>query len=330
VDNGTSFFTQHLVDGLLTATDSDEDGYVSFSDVYAYVDHRLREAGKQIPARRVDGDGDLRLAKRPPPAAAPITPAPTTQAAAEPGPAAGVDGRDSGGQTAAPTPAARGPRPAAAVADTSPPAGSSSTGGRGFRWTRRRVLAVVVVVVAAGAAGAAALLIPGAVGDRSTPGGGTYTATGPWRLRIDGTAYGSGCTVTLTNETSGEPVTLPDNLYSVARFQVVGTGTFRWRSNDDRCLVTPFAGSGTATLPLLQEANGDTDAIKAPAGKLAVHVVDNRGGGCRIQLSDVTNGEALDVVQWEPGDRDFTLDPADRASVYVSDDNCAIRISPQS
>ena len=28
VDNGTSFFTEHLVDGLLMATDSDEDGYV--------------------------------------------------------------------------------------------------------------------------------------------------------------------------------------------------------------------------------------------------------------------------------------------------------------
>ncbi len=64
VDNGTSFFTQHLVDGLLTASDSDQDGYVSFSDLYAYVDHRLREEGKQIPARRVDGDGDLWLAKR--------------------------------------------------------------------------------------------------------------------------------------------------------------------------------------------------------------------------------------------------------------------------
>jgi hypothetical protein len=50
---------------LHAATDQDEDGYVSFSDLYAYVDRRLREAGKQIPQRRVDGDGDLRLAKRP-------------------------------------------------------------------------------------------------------------------------------------------------------------------------------------------------------------------------------------------------------------------------
>ena len=106
-------------------------------------------------------------------------------------------------------------------------------------------------------------------------------------------------------------------------------GTFRWRSNDNRCLVTPFAGTGTATLPLLQEANGDTDAIKAPPGKLAVHVENNQGGNCTVRLSDAANGQALDVVPWEPGDGDFTLDPADRASVYVSDDNCIIRISAQ-
>jgi hypothetical protein len=331
VDNGTSFFTQHLVDGLLTATDSDEDGYVSFSDIYAYVDRRLREAGKQIPARRVDGDGDLRLAKRARRAAVPPTPQPMAQADPMPDAAAGADGRDSVAVYAAPPPpdAARAAHPAAATAGTSQRTGSTSTGGPAVRWTRRRVLAVVLVVVAAGGAGAAALLLPGAAGDRSTPGSGTYTATAPWRLRVDGTGYGRGCTVTLTNETSGEPVTLPDNLYSVARFQVSGTGSFRWRTNDNGCLVTPFAGSGSAALPLLQEANGDTDAIKNPPGKLAIHVVDNKGGNCTIRLFDAANTEALDVVPWEQGNGDFTLDPADRASVYVSDDNCVIRISAQ-
>ena len=48
VDNGTSYFTQHLVDGLLgAAADQYQDGYVSFSDLYAYVDHRLREAASR-------------------------------------------------------------------------------------------------------------------------------------------------------------------------------------------------------------------------------------------------------------------------------------------
>jgi hypothetical protein len=135
--------------------------------------------------------------------------------------------------------------------------------------------------------------------------------------------------VTLTNDSTGEPVTLPSNLYSVARFQVPAAGSFRWRTNDNRCLVTPFAGSGKAALPLLQEDNGDTDAIKAPAGKLAVHIVDNRGGNCTVRLFDATNGQALDVVPWAPGNGDFTLDPSSRELVYVSDDNCAIRVSAQ-
>jgi hypothetical protein len=135
--------------------------------------------------------------------------------------------------------------------------------------------------------------------------------------------------VGVTNETSGEPVTLPGNLYLVSRFQVRGPGSFRWRANDSRCLVTPFAGAGNATLPLLQEDNGDTDAIKAPPGKLAVHVVDNRGGNCTVRLYDATNGQALDVVSWAPGEGDFTLDPADRASVYVFDDDCVIRVTAQ-
>jgi Caspase domain len=73
VENGTSVFTQHLVDGLVyAAPDQDGDGYVTFSDLYAYVDRRLREDGKQIPQRRVDGDGDLPLAKRPLPALAKV------------------------------------------------------------------------------------------------------------------------------------------------------------------------------------------------------------------------------------------------------------------
>jgi hypothetical protein len=367
VDNGTSFFTQHLVDGLLTASDSDQDGYVSFSDLYAYVDHRLREEGKQIPARRVDGDGDLWLAKRPRAAAAadataPLAPAdPMRDGAAGPlgamgtvgaagtiGPV-GMAGRtgaagsrsvsEVGGVAGAGGGAGAdgGAGPGGAVgagagAGTGTGGGtrSSSSGGSRAWWTRRRVLAAVLAVVVVAGGAAAALLIPGSAGSQGSHGTaatGTYTATAPWRLRVDGTAYGNGCTVTLTNETTGEPFTLPGDLYSVARFQVPSAGTFRWQANDSRCLITPFAGSGTARLPLLQVANGDTDAITTP-GKLAIHIDDNRGGNCRIQLSDAANGQALDLKQWEQGDtQDFILDPSGRRSVYVSDDNCAIRVS---
>jgi len=44
--------------------DQDGDGFVSFSDLYAYVNRQLRTEGKQIPQRKVDGDGDLRVARR--------------------------------------------------------------------------------------------------------------------------------------------------------------------------------------------------------------------------------------------------------------------------
>jgi hypothetical protein len=197
------------------------------------------------------------------------------------------------------------------------------------RWPRRRLLALALaaaVVVIAGAAGAVVLLRPDDARDGSTAASGTYNATGPWRLRVDGTGYGQGCTVSLTNTTSGTDVPLPRDLYGVARFQVAGSGSFRWQSNDAQCLVTPLAGSGTATLPMLQELDGDTDAIEAP-GKLAVQIVDNKGSNCTLRLFDATNGQALDIVKWEAGDGDVTLDPLDRQTVYISDDNCIIRVS---
>jgi uncharacterized caspase-like protein len=110
VENGTSFFTQHLVDGLVGATtDQDGDGYVTFSDLYAYVDRRLRETGKQIPQRRVDGDGDVPLAKRPPP-----VPAQTSSAMPSAGHAAAAT--HSGQPKGSPLAARSQPRPQPATA----------------------------------------------------------------------------------------------------------------------------------------------------------------------------------------------------------------------
>ena len=124
VDNGTSFFTQHLVGGLLHATDQDGDGYVSFSDVYAYVDRCLREDGKQIPQRRVDGDGDLRLARRPP----------AGTAAGNAGPAADGAGPDR--------------VPPTTVGEVAPPVPPppASPARRPRSWTRRRIALIGAVV----------------------------------------------------------------------------------------------------------------------------------------------------------------------------------------
>ena len=300
VENGTSFFTQHLVEGLTDAADQDGDGYVSFSDLYAYVDRSLREDGKQIPQRRVDADGDVRLAKRPPRVAA------------------AVDMDDH-------MPAVAPPASPLASPPESPPR----------VWTRPRIaiIGAAAVIVIAGAV--TAVLVrqsAGGSGRSATPGSGSYSATKPWRLRIDGTAYGNGCTVTLTDTTSGDTIPLPgSSLYHVAQYQISQTGSFRWRTTDRSCLVTPFSGSGTTSLPFIQEQDGDTDAFTAPAGGLNVVVKDVRGGSrCDLRLFDATNGHELDLAQWSTGDGPATLNPQGRAQVYIFDDNCVIQVSAQS
>lgn len=310
VDNGTSYFTQHLVDGLLgAAADRDEDGFVDFSDLYSYVDRQLREDGKQIPQRRVDGDGDLPLARRPS--------GPSDRSGAGEGP-------DHATTIGPGTPLHR-TLPVAPEARTRP----HSTGSRR---PRRRVLIIgtAAAVLVAGAVAAALVLTSG--GDsapRASPGHGSYTARAPWRIRIDASAYGNGCTVTLKNTTSGTPVDLPGNLYEIARYQIPQVGRFTWTTTDRRCLITPLAGMGSATLPLTQEENGDTDLFTAPAKGLSVKIVDNKGGYCTLRLWD-SSGQELDTAAWKPGDSDPTLDTSGARSVYVSDDDCIIRLSARS
>jgi Caspase domain len=313
VDNGTSFFTQHLVEGLLHAADQDGDGYISFSDLYAYVDRCLREDGKQIPQRRVDADGDLRLARRPLRAVA---------VAGNEGPAAPRTSDGAGSDRVPPS----------TIDEAAPPAPPRASSARRQRsWTRRRIAitAAVATGVIAAAVVAALLLLPSNNStDSATPGSGSYTATAPWRLRIDGTGYGEGCTVTLTDATSGATIPVPGNLYHVAQHQISQAGSFRWRTTDQRCLITPFAGSGIAVLPFTQEQDGDTDAFPAPAQGVVVQVKDKRSGSqCALRLFDATNGQELDLVNWSPGTGAVTLNPHGRTHVYIFVDNCVIQVS---
>lgn len=110
------------------AADPDGDGYVTFSDLYAYVDRRLRETGKQIPQRRVQGDGDLPLARRPQPVPAVPASAPSEdQQAARPG---GPNPPDGPQPSAGPNPGRRAARrPVRRV----PPAGGRGPVGPGAR-----------------------------------------------------------------------------------------------------------------------------------------------------------------------------------------------------
>ena len=315
VENGTSYFTQHVVDGLLgAAADRDHDGYVDFSDLYAYVDRRLREDGKQTPQRRVNGDGDLRLAKR-------TTRSPDVPAANEP--AATLQTR-----VGAPSE----PREPIPTVAESVQTADSSTPRRWRGWTRRRALvaATTAAVLVAAAIVATVLLRPssgsGNSGSHASPGHGAYTATGPWRLRVDGTDYGDGCTVTLTDAESGTPIRLPGDIYGVARFQIPQAGAFRWQSTDVHCLVTPLAGTGNAVLPFTQEDNGDTDTFAAPPNGLTVQIIDNKGSNCTLRLYDA-KGQELALAKWEPGTGAVTLDASGSPKVYLYDDNCVIRLT---
>jgi hypothetical protein len=202
--------------------------------------------------------------------------------------------------------------------------------GHGRWWPRRRVLiaAAAGLLVSAGV-GAALLLLPsGGSGGQSSPSEGSYTAAKPWRLRIDGTAYGLGCTVTLTAGDSGTPTQVADRVYGITRVQISQTGSFRWQSTDRRCLITPLAGTGSAVLPFTQSDDGDTDAFAAPATGVTVQVKDYKGGSsCSFRLFDAVNGQELAFAEATPGTDTVTLNPEGRSKVYLYDDNCVVRVS---
>ena len=280
VDNGTSYFTQHVVDGLLdAAVDHDDDGYVGFSDLYGYVDRRLRDAGKQIPQRRVDGDGDVRLAKRE---------------------------REAVGEVTAAAPALSG----------------LEVRSRRRKPSRRVVVAVAVGVVVLGGGIAAAIVIlqGGSEKPSLSASGHSITASGPWRLRIDGRDVGNGCRITLTDTRSGSSVPLkqPGNgIYSQIQLQIQQSGSFTWQANDAGCLVSPIAGSGVLALPFTQEGFGDSDVFAAPA-QVMLNVTDFLGSpDCDLRLFDPSNGQQLDRATARPGGETVKLDSKGIKSVYL-------------
>ena len=314
VENGTSYFTQHLVDGLLgAAADQDRDGWVTFSDLYSYVNRQLREAGKQIPQQRVSGDGDVRVARSSP--TAPVTASPASGAAAA-------------------TPSAREPLPreAAAAPANSTPAHTEPRGTGG----RRKVLlaAVAAVVIAAGSAIAAVLLTGGSGGH--TPGSAgahAYVASGPWRLKVQDVSSGGdlGCGVTVTDVQSGQTVLALRDLYSKnISYQVSQAGSFQWQvSNADNCIVTHLDGPGNAKLPLTWLQGGDTDAFATPA-QVTVQVTDYRGSPtCEITLKDPANGRPIASETATPGQHNdtVTLDAGGRPTAYLSDLDCYVLVS---
>jgi Caspase domain len=339
VENGTSFFTQHLVDGLVgAATDQDADGYVTFSDLYAYVDRRLRETGKQIPQRRVDGDGDVPLAKRPPPAPAQTNSAMPSAGHAATGthPGQPKQGQPASGAPPAPAVASDGAAGGARVAAAggAAPAPDGPRPGR----ARRNVLvaAAAAAVVITGGVIAILVLAPGGSGasPQASEGPGasprTFTATGPWRLKIDSSGYGNGCSLTYINTRTGNRHFLAGSLYGVSTFQISDTGTFQWRVNDRRCIVVPLRGTGTVHLPFTidQSDAGDSGVFMAPAS-VAVHVTNWYGdSSCKFGLFDPATGDLLDIATATRGQHEtVTLDPGGRKQAYLGLNGCAAQVS---
>jgi len=331
VDNGTSFFTQHLVDGLVVAApDQDEDGYVTVSDLYAYMDRRLREAGKQIPQRRVDGDGDVPLARRPQLAPAEVTGTVQPQSGhtetihpsqpqEQPGPgsAPGSSLADQGATVQDTTPAPAGPRTGRARRGVMVAAGAAA------------------IAIAGGAVAAVVLLSGGSGGDSGSTTGtggissGSYVASGPWRLRVDDRISGqdNGCTVRLTDTPSGSAIPLPKSPSGSYMFQIHQTGSFGWQVNDPGCVVAAVAGPGSDKLPLAWDQQGDSDAFTAPA-RVAVQVTDS-STGCTITLRDPTNGQAINFGHAQQGKANNTVEinAGGHPTAYLSDLTCAVRVS---
>ena len=334
VENSTSFFTQHLVDGLIgAAADQDGDGYVTFSDLYAHVDRQLRAAGKQIPQRRVDGDGDVPLAKRPQPApaqtASTTPPAWDTAAATRPG---RPEGQPVGSAPPGPATADHGAASAAA-AGMAPAVGRLRTG----RARRKLLLAGAAAAVAiTGGAITALALLPGSPG--GNPGGsgnpgttGSYTADAPWRLQVEDHIQGSdnGCTITLTDADGNQKEQATNFKASV--FQIPWTGPFNWRVNNSGCLVVALPGTGTIKLPFTFDhlGDGDTAAFAAP-GRVAVHVTDFNGDSyCEVSLHDTTDGRLLASTRATPGNGNdtVTLSPGQTRRVFLRSANCAGEVS---
>ena len=302
-DNGTSYFTQHLVDGLThAAEDQDGDGFISFSDLYAYVDRELRSEGKQIPQRRVDGDGDLRLARRAIPEPPPEEP------------------------TAASAQAATALSPAAPSTPTPP------------RRRRMLIMAVgaVVVLVAAVATGVT-LYLTGGTGGTATahsPTTGTFTAAGPWRLSLRDAFVGAdpGCSISLVATDTDTNVQLPAMpLYGTTQWQMHQTGAMRWQVSDASCVVTPMIGVGSLPLPAsLRPTSSDSDAF-APGSAPFLQVDDFNGNqSCVISLFDAATGALLSPPTTLHSGQEgqvVTLHPRSATTAYVNPDGCGVTIS---
>jgi hypothetical protein len=304
-ENGTSYFTQHLVEGLVgAASDRDNDGYVDFSDLYDYVDRRLRDERKQIPQRKVSGDGDVPLARRPAQSlVAPVSapPIPAHQPNLTRSPRLAAEHRRI---------PAFGPAKAAATV-----AGVIGAAG---------IITLVVLLNGSAVSGNNSHVnrTPVIVDRR-------YVAASPWRLKIQdvGSVTGDpGCTIEVRSAT-GTSLGLVEGIYDSATFQVALTGTLTLLKNEPGCQLAPLAGSGSLPLPAtVANSRGDTDAFPVP-GTLSVTGRAFTGGDCRVTLRDAADGTVVNFAALTPAVPDADFGTGTTHAAYLQHSGCAVAIS---
>jgi uncharacterized caspase-like protein len=317
-----SVFTRALLTGIRSgAADTDNDGWISVDDAYAYAYDRVSaDEAAQTPQRWLYGaEGSILLARSP--HAATVDAA----AATDPGRTVGPDA----------------PRAESVPAR---PAG-------GAAWWRRRgpaaaigsgvlVVALVVVLLLAlhgpgtgggspgssGSSGDGSSATAGALGGISA---GRFDATGPWRLVVGDHAVGAdpGCTFTVVDDT-GQEVHAFEAVYAKEQhIQLRDRGRFTFRVSGEPCLLRAVDGAGEAGLPFEWSAGkGDTDGISTD-GKVVVRASFPKGtSSCELLLHSVADGHTVDAKTLTTHHDEEVLDPGGSAAVYFSGTTCDLAV----
>jgi Caspase domain len=302
-----SVFTSALAAGISTgAADSDNDGWITVDDAYAYAFDEMRAAGaEQTPQRWLYGaEGGIVLARNPT-AAAGSGPLPRMEPTARPSP----DRRDAQAERddRVNLPRVRAPR-------------------FNFRERWRRYAAVSGALIVAAIAGVSAYNVFSSPAPGFSFKNNVVESTGPWRMHIF-SDVADRCTVTLTDLDRGTKSTVPrDPAYGESMWQMQATGRFRLEPSQTGCEINAENGAGDASIPL-KVIRGESESFN-PSGTFTVRVEDNEFNGdtCKIDLRDGETGTIVDRKSVTPQRPTQQMDPGPRSSVYLSNVPCPVAV----